>query len=174
MLRWLYNFVCALSLFLAIATCVLWVRSYWVADAWGWARDKTTIQWGVARGRLRIDTTQLGEEGGTWPAEWTLTHSSYAAAIDPPTTRLPTTLWNLGFATEHRVQPRNFDSRLIIIPLWLPALILFTLAWRLHRHARMLLERERLRAHHCPTCNYDLRATPDRCPECGRVLENRA
>jgi hypothetical protein len=57
----------------------------------------------------------------------------------------------------------------VAFPLWLPELILIgaTGAW--------ILRRRRYRRRHkrglCPSCGYDLRATPDRCPECGRIME---
>ncbi|HEY7116251.1 MAG TPA: hypothetical protein VH475_06685 [Tepidisphaeraceae bacterium] len=56
-----------------------------------------------------------------------------------------------------------------VVPFWFAALVTGT--WPVS--SLFLTVRRRLRARrrhlvgHCPTCGYDLRATPDRCPECG-------
>jgi hypothetical protein len=51
------------------------------------------------------------------------------------------------------------------LPHWFTSAVLIIPAGIVLRRAIRL--RNRLRAGFCPACGYDLRATPDRCPECG-------
>ena len=56
----------------------------------------------------------------------------------------------------------------LVIPYWAIALLAAPLPIRgLIRLRRWRRTRRRTRAGHCIACGYDLRATPDRCPECG-------
>ena len=53
----------------------------------------------------------------------------------------------------------------LLIFIGIPAFIAALFRWG----ARIALARRLARQHHCAGCGYDLRATPLRCPECGRV-----
>ena len=64
----------------------------------------------------------------------------------------------------------SFQMHVGPAPVWL--LILLTSLLPLARGAtlvRRLSGRKRPRDSRCRHCGYDLRATPDRCPECGAV-----
>jgi hypothetical protein len=157
----------AIFALLPLATAVgIWVRSYRMADAWGWSWETGAVQAGVASGRLRVGRILLLD--GSHYAPPSFAHARYRPGVDPPAIRLPATLGNGGFAYEHTSRPGGFDSVVLLLPFWFltaaaaipPAALLAALRGRRRR-----IERER--RHLCPTCGYDLRATPGRCPECG-------
>jgi hypothetical protein len=79
-----------------------------------------------------------------------------------------------GFGTLHSRSVNGPDWSLrgqtsAKIPHWFIALILIAPPLLILRRLRCL--RRRLAAGLCPGCGYDLRASKDRCPECGRVIE---
>lgn len=77
----------------------------------------------------------------------------------------------LGVALEYQwggKSGRWMVGRHVAMPYWFVAavLTLLPLQWRLDV-ARGRREQRRHGAGQCRACGYDLRATPDRCPECG-------
>jgi len=55
----------------------------------------------------------------------------------------------------------------LVLPLW--ALALATAALPIARLGWRRRVRRRVQRGLCPGCGYDLRATPERCPECGTI-----
>ena len=168
MKRRLLNLLTALSLLLCVAAAVLWVRSYLVADIlvsphgkvmvasekglialigfWhpsGWAAERHPQGWRWQRGKFSV-TVMLARKFAFKGRlrQWL----PVAFSRD-----------NVG-ATEARTAVLR-HGLLVVLTAFLPALQ-FTGRWRRGRWQATGL---------CPTCGYDLRATPERCPECGMV-----
>ena len=75
------------------------------------------------------------------------------------------TRWGFGWLD----QPKQFGAG-VAVPHWFATLIFATPA-AVYGSIR-LRARRHPPAGHCVNCGYDLRATPDRCPECGTTADN--
>jgi hypothetical protein len=175
----IFRVACALLVLLA---CGLWARSYWRGDQWGYDRlwedgpDLTTASsfrrsftLDSRRGTLFFGAivesrppgvipftgdpcAQRDVEAG--PNEWIWLVSEEPRA------------WAKAFGVYHEPMPGGF------------LLYLNVTHWSIAAGAAALLcasfvptwkRRARSRRGLCPACGYDLRATPARCPECGRL-----
>ena len=165
-----------LSLLMFAATCVVWARSYFVRDIVGFGRaggDCHLAQSILGRVHL-LSTLGGGCEGGvTRSSDRLVKHAMWNGGMSSYPQQIR---WRLGCAVEtysipHLTMGGGFPTtfatrhRLVVVPYAYPA-VLFAVApaacairrWRASRRARTGL---------CLTCGYDLRASPDRCPECG-------
>jgi len=148
--------VSVLSLLLCVATLVLWVRSYWRLDSTYYhSHAPPSISLHTLRGQLRLVVLERPATGVGLMFSPGFSHDS-----EPARHYALTSGSSLGFYFSH-----SELLRLIGVPLWSLAL-LFAILPALHLGAAIRSRRHR-RAGRCPRCGYDLRATPERCPECG-------
>ena len=165
--RILLNALAAVSTLLLVATCVHWVRSYRLTDQLKLTRamGRAPQKWGC---ECTIDFC-AGEMGVTVWGEHAASRIPAAANWSVHSYRFsapPTTFWGRrGFTPlHHDVDPGKMWQYWIYLPVWLPVLLTLILpavtvvAW---------LTRKRAKEGHCNFCGYDVRATPERCPECG-------
>ena len=209
MLRRLSTILSAVSLVLCAATCVLWVRSYWVTDrltstygpAWQPAGPSDPNADGVLTRHIRtVTVARAGLSAQSVYEEWRRPPPPAGAGggtgrwvrrTSPALTYYPAIAWDyssgsnaggrwdgLGFEFS-RWAPRNatvgaplsrnsnqwVTSATVPLPAVAAAAAIFP-ALRC-RSARRLRTARWHRECRCPACGYDLRATPDRCPECG-------
>lgn len=171
--RWLLNLAAGVSLLLCLATTALWIRSYFATD-WATWRGGTVV---------RLDINVIASRGdlvvnGVWlstPVDrmiWRLS-SQRPYDLDGQWLRWSTekrTLLGIitwGRSSSGPASSPTSDSLTVMVPYWLLAMITFALPGWIT--AKRLLARRKPMPGLCPVCGYDLRATPDRCPECGAI-----
>ena len=179
MRRWLFNLAVATSLLLGLATAALWVRSYWRYDEVTWERHARrggtgayfTIGLVSESGQLDLYCQRYEEpirSPKDWPADGSASRRGGWRTL-PAVRGRDRFLGRSGFYAGAILRP-NLTSRKLLVPHWfatammalLPVLVI--VRWRYGRKA----------VGTCRVCGYDLRATPDRCPECGAVPERAA
>jgi hypothetical protein len=175
-----------LSLALCAATVALWVRSYWVMDSFTYAGDVhddrmpggggtshfggLSVSWHVfdiIPGRGAAYERQYRSRNPHTPRGLSFESSPLPASDPRPLAPLSRFMFDVrGERSYNEGDVVRVRSGGVAAPHWLPA-ALFALPPLLWLRRARRVRRTRVRGL-CPTCGYDLRATPDRCPECGR------
>jgi hypothetical protein len=151
------------SLVVCLAASALWVRTYVTEDdaqrGFGDFRQATLLTQPGA-------VLYCGLPGHVLPDEKWDFHSRprSSAQYQFVNTRLPGEWNGLGFRWGHGAGERMPGATIVRIPIWC---IVAASGCAAASFARAGRRRRRSAVGHCPACGYDLRATPDRCPECG-------
>jgi len=152
----------AISLVICMLTTVLWVRSYYFLDAIDWSTSQgragfSTTQGHIAYGAVTLTPTYRGKAIKGFSYRSTAVGYGFSVSIMRPSW----TSWT-GFAVA-RVRQSSFSAWDFRVPFLLPLLLsaIAPILWYRRRH--------RYRPGTCQECGYDLRASPNRCPECGAI-----
>jgi hypothetical protein len=171
-MRWIRGGLNILSTILCLASAFLWMRTTLAGQTLQLVSvengRKVTRSLLAGDGRLcyRVETTP--KDWSTLPPGW---HCFSVEGVFVDLT-IPSYDGFMGFeAVEQVYQGRALSVPIVRavrigVPIWLP-LVLFAVApayWLTHRRS--------FPEGCCQRCGYDLRGTPDRCPECGFATGN--
>jgi hypothetical protein len=148
--RILLNAATAASVSLFVAAVVLWVRNFWVVEGvdWNGSRWFASVSSADCTLELWILPRHVGDREPGW---------NYGNAANE---RFFDYFWGVpDFRTDGQLK--------VAIPYW--ALSAASAFMGLLGLAGRRLRRKTRPRPECRVCGYDLRATPDRCPECGAV-----
>lgn len=180
--RSLFTLAAVLSLLLCAATAGLWPRSYRTEDQFFARLHLRYINLRTYRGELGCE---FGAVCGDGPADlytpaWLAGHrmvpvnsvpeSDYIqiAEAEGRFSHLRHYHGVYGFRWHPRLDGNwEYKERGVAVPMWLLVLVATLLPvarWR---------PRRKHRSGSCAVCGYDLRASPDRCPECGTPVPQK-
>jgi hypothetical protein len=184
--RRLFTALAVLSLLCCAAAVALWVRSYSGSDYVERSMPGSQTSPGVLQHQSYAITWTLGD------VRLSLSDHTYFGTPEiVAVVGVPRAAWSCGrlgtghigferlggqslpnrlgfheFATGWESSFASQGSRGIAFPAWLPVAVFALLPGpRIVSYVRR--RRRAARRGLCPTCGYDLRASPERCPECG-------
>lgn len=183
MMRRVFTFSCAMSLVVCVATAALWARSLWFYDfvepaialpsRWPARVYSVTVE--SSHGRLRLTGTVYQDspddpdaDSRTDKPRWRCFRSSERQPLELELDHDH----GDGYERESMHYPYGaFEWTATIIPHWHVVLWMAVLPglWVTGTVSGWVAARRRRSRDGsvCAVCGYDLRATPNRCPECG-------
>ena len=170
------------SLFCCLGVVVLWGRSYWIADGVSRVSEASMIMLTSNRGRLlmhrmEIDGPYASGSGLGWSYECVPSlEKTLDLPIDPQSAGKRWDLHWGGFISRAQTPGSNVigATHTFWMGYWelgMPhyAVVLFTAIAAMSGRQWLKFDQRRTRRLNglCVQCGYDVRASPDRCPECG-------
>ena len=167
MRRWILNTAAALSLVLFLGTVGLWAESYKYSRGTLYEWSGGAVQHLSDRGEVVAIRVHLPVILS--PKGWSSVRRRVGNVSFSKSRLLDRYLWGFGYAWAGPVplpQPLRGSFYALVVPHWFLALLFALLpAVRLIKRWR-----NRIPPGNCQKCGYDLRASEDRCPECGAPI----
>jgi hypothetical protein len=163
--RWLFNGVAAVPLMMCLATGIIWIWSYYrsiLSAPWGPPSASPQYRFDVDKGSITIDRNIGIISGGdefqlTQVPGWNFAGLNYSGLI--------ITAYRGAYIFPGSITTTQLSCKLY----WPFALTLAMVAFLFRVRSRRRNWGIGPATGLCLRCGYDLRATPDRCPECGTI-----